>query len=114
MKLFKSNEMVKGWFVGNFAATAYKTGACEVAVKRYRLGDSEGMHHHRIATEITHVVKGRVRMFDQDWGAGDIIVIEPGEATAFEALTDTLTIVVKVPSDCNDKYLGAFEIEPLS
>jgi quercetin dioxygenase-like cupin family protein len=114
VKHARLDDMVKGWFVGDFAPAAYRTGACEVAIKRYRRGEAEDMHHHRIATEVTQVVEGRIRMFDQDWGAGDIIVIEPGEATAFEALSDALTIVVKVPSACDDKYLGVFKMEPLT
>ena len=38
--------------------------------------------------------------------AGDIVVIEPGEATAFEALTDAVNVVVKLPSTKDDKYHG--------
>jgi quercetin dioxygenase-like cupin family protein len=44
-------------------------------------------------------------MFKQEWGAGDIIVIDPNESTAFEALEDTLTVVVKTPSVAGDKYI---------
>jgi len=37
--------------------------------------------------------------------AGDIIVIKPGTSTAFEALEDTVTVVVKLPGANNDKYI---------
>jgi hypothetical protein len=33
------------------------------------------------------------------------VTIEPGEATDFTALTDTTTVVVKMPSVKGDKYL---------
>jgi quercetin dioxygenase-like cupin family protein len=36
---------------------------------------------------------------------GDIILLEPGEATSFEALQDTTTFVIKFPSVKDDKYL---------
>ena len=36
--------------------------------------------------------------------AGDIVLIEPGEDTDFEALTDVTTVVVKTPSVAGDKY----------
>ena len=36
--------------------------------------------------------------------AGDIIVLEPGEATDFRALEKTTTVVVKMPSVLGDKY----------
>ena len=59
----------------------------------------------KIATEITLVLEGQVKMFDQVWNEGDIISIEPNEATAFEALEDTITVVVKIPGALDDKYL---------
>ncbi|MES2204580.1 MAG: hypothetical protein V4496_05085 [Pseudomonadota bacterium] len=98
-------DMIKGWFVGGFSPTAYHTQACEVAVKNYKAGDYEATHFHKIATETTLVFSGRVRMAGREWSAGDIIVLEPGEKTDFEALTEAVTVVVKVPGAPNDKYI---------
>ena len=106
MKTAKLGQMVKGWFVGNFEPTLLKTEAREVAAKYYKAGESEVLHHHRVATEITVIVSGRVRMCDREWGPGDIVVLEPGDATAFEALTDACNVVVKMPGASSDKYLG--------
>ena len=104
------DEMVRGWFVGSFSPTAYQTQVCEVAVKYYKAGDKEPSHYHKVATEITLVLSGRVRMVDQKWGPGDIIVLEPGEATSFEALTDAVNVVVKIPGALNDKFLVDQEV----
>lgn len=98
--------MIKGWFVGNFDPTIFRTHDVEVALKRYSSGEYEERHHHKIATEITVIVSGRVRMNDKEYGADDIIVIPPGESTDFEVLEDTVTVVVKLPGANNDKYLG--------
>lgn len=98
--------MVRGWFVGDFTPSVVKTKEFEVAIQRYSAGDKEALHHHRIATEITVVLAGTARMFDKVWSDGDIITIQPGEATAFEALTDVTTVVVKLPSVSGDKHLG--------
>lgn len=98
-------NMIKGWFVGSFLPSTYQTDACEVAVKQYKAGDKESAHYHKIATEITVIVSGEVRMCNQTWQAGDILVLEPNDVTDFEALTDTTTVVVKVPGAPNDKYL---------
>lgn len=97
--------MVKGWFVGGFQPAAYSTEACEVAVKRYAASDREALHHHLIATEITLVLSGRIRLAGRECAEGDILVLSPGEATDFEAITDCTTVVVKVPGALNDKYL---------
>jgi len=69
MKSVKHSEMIKGWFVGGFTPTAHSTDACEVAVKHYKAGETEGAHYHKVATEITMVLSGRVRMAGQEWGA---------------------------------------------
>ena len=106
MKHDRLDAMTKGWFLGDFLPTAFRTGACEVAVKHYRAGDHEGVHHHRIATEITVIVSGEVEMMGRRWQAGDIITVEPGEATDFTAITDAINVVVKLPGATNDKYLG--------
>lgn len=103
MKVANLEDMVKGWFVGNFDPTLIKTNDVEVAVKEYKKGDYEEKHYHKIATEITVIVSGKVRMNGIEHSKGDIIVIEPNEATDFEALEDT---VVKFPGASNDKYLG--------
>lgn len=106
----KLQDMVKGWFVGNFEPTLHKTNAVEVAVKHYKKGDSEEMHYHKLATEITVVVSGSVQMNGSIYTAGDIIVMAPYEATDFIALEDSVNAVVKIPGANHDKYLGTPEI----
>jgi quercetin dioxygenase-like cupin family protein len=106
MKNFHLDNMIKGWFVGDFSPTAFSTKDCEVAVKNYKAGDHEGAHYHKVATEITVIVSGSVRMLGKKWHAGDIIVLEPGTVTDFEALTDAVNVVVKVPGAKDDKYLN--------
>jgi uncharacterized cupin superfamily protein len=105
MKHHKLNEMIKGWFIGHFTPTAFTTDQFEVGVKIYKAGETESAHLHKIATELTVIVSGKVEMFGKTWEANDIITIEPGEATAFKALEDTVTVVVKMPSVPNDKFL---------
>lgn len=105
MKSAKLNDMVKGWFIGNFEPSLYKTNDCEVAVKQYKKGDKEAKHYHKIATEYTVVIKGTIVMFGNFYKEGDIIVCEPGDATNFEALEDSINVVVKIPGANNDKYL---------
>ncbi len=105
MKIGKLRDMKRGWFIGDFEPSLLKTRDCEVAVKSYRHGDHEGKHFHKIATEFTVIIQGKVRMFNQVFSAGDIVVCEPGDATDFEALDDTVNVVVKVPGASQDKYL---------
>lgn len=105
MRSFKLESMTGGWFVGAFTPVAFATDACEVAVKHYSAGAKESLHKHLVATEITLILYGRLRMVDVEWCEGDIVVLSPGDATAFEAITDCATVVVKVPGALNDKHL---------
>jgi anti-sigma factor ChrR (cupin superfamily) len=105
VRVAKLDEMTRGWFVGGFIPTVLSTEACEVAVKYYKAAEKEPMHKHQVATEVTLVLHGRVRMGGGEWSGGDIVVLAPGEITDFEAITDCATVVVKVPGARDDKYL---------
>ena len=104
MKISRLDDMKGGWFVGDFEPTCLRTRDFEVTCKHYKAGDVEARHVHRIATEITLVVSGQAMMNGQIFSTGDIIRLEPGEPTDFQALEDTITVVVKVPSVVGDKY----------
>lgn len=104
MRLFRLDAMKGGWFVGNFTPTCLRTDAVEVACKMYKAGAQETPHVHRVALEITLIAAGRVIMNGKIFTAGDIILLEPGEAATFQVLEDTTTMVVKAPSVMGDKY----------
>lgn len=107
MKIGKLSDMTKGWFVGDFYPTVLATQAVEVGVKHYSAGQKEERHYHKVATEITLILTGRVRMNNKEFHAGEIITIEPMVSTDFEVIEDATTVVVKLPGEPNDKYLGA-------
>jgi quercetin dioxygenase-like cupin family protein len=104
MKKHNLNDFIKGWFVGRFEPTIIDTEDFEVAIKRYKKGDYENSHYHKVAKELTIIVEGEVKMNETKYQKDDIIVIEPGEKTDFKCLTDVITCVVKVPSVKNDKF----------
>ena len=105
MKVHHLDDMTRGWFVGDFEPTLYRTDAVEVAVKHYIAGDGEERHVHRVATELTAVVSGTVRMDGRELGPGDIVTLEPGEPADFLAVTDAVVVAVKLPAVPGDKYV---------
>lgn len=105
MRTGRLSEMKGGWFVGGFWPTMFETTNCEVAVKTYKAGDYEPKHYHKLATELTVIIDGIVEMNGVSYKKGDIIVIEPGEATNFRAVTDSTNAVVKIPGALNDKFI---------
>lgn len=104
MKKYNFDGMIRGWFVGDFEPSAFKSKECEVALQKFKAGEHEPRHVHKIATEITFIKKGRAMMNNQEFSEGDITVLAPGESSDFKALEDTETIVVKIPSVKGDKY----------
>lgn len=111
MQLYQLDNMLRGWFIGNFNPTVFKTSNVEVAIKYYNRGDSEIRHHHKIATEVTAIVQGKIKMNGVIYGKGDIIIIEPLESTDFECIEDeSQTVVVKIPGAVNDKYIGESDV----
>lgn len=109
LQRYRLDSFTKGWFVGNFTPTLIPSDAVEVAVKHYRAGESEHSHFHKVATELTLIVSGRVRMSGEEVGPGEIIKMEPGEATDFVPLTEVTTVVVKMPCVKGDKYPSGSE-----
>lgn len=104
MDLYKIENMFKGWFIGDFEPSLYKTQDVEVGVKEYEAGEYESHHYHKIATEFTVIIDGKVEMNGKSYSTGDIIRIMPNEITDFKAITNTKTVVVKIPGAQNDKY----------
>ena len=105
MNKAKLDDMIGGWFIGNFEPSLLKTNDVEVAVKNYKSGDAEDEHYHKVATEYTVILKGKVKMMGVEYSEGEILTIFPNESTDFLALTDVTTVVVKVPGASNDKYI---------
>ena len=104
MNKFNLNDMIGGWFIGNFEPSLLKTNDVEVAVKKYNAGDYDSIHYHKIATEYTVIVSGQVEMLGKIYNQNDMLIISPLESTDFRAMTDTITVVVKIPGASNDKY----------
>ena len=105
MKNYKIENFKKGWFIGNFSPVILKTNEFEVAFKSYKKDTYEKKHFHKISSEYTLISEGCALMNGKKYIKGDIVLIEPGDVTDFLALTDCSTLVVKVPSSENDKYL---------
>ena len=106
MKKYRLENFKGGWFIGDFEPTIVRTKGFEVSVKHYKKGDTERKHVHKLAKEFTVVIVGKCRLNGEILEPGDIAVLEKGEEMTedFEALEDTITTVVKIPSVIGDKY----------
>jgi mannose-6-phosphate isomerase-like protein (cupin superfamily) len=106
MELAKLSEFTNGWFLGNFNPSLFKNEDFEVCVKNFKKGDVEAAHFQRVATEVTIVLSGSVRMGDHILQVDDILTIYKGEVCDFEALSDCKVLGIKFPSLPDDKVLA--------
>lgn len=105
MEKYSLDNMKKGWFVGDFEPTVIRTRDCEVGVKFYQAGDIENPHYHKLADELTVIIRGKVRMNENIYQAGDIVKVYRDEIIEFEAIENSITVVYKTASVSGDKYL---------
>lgn len=105
MEKFELNNMVKGWFVGDFEPNVISTKDCELGIKRYDAGTIEKAHFHKMAEELTVVISGKIKMNNHIFEAGDIVKVEKNEVVTFQAIDDSITVVFKTGSFKGDKYL---------
>jgi mannose-6-phosphate isomerase-like protein (cupin superfamily) len=105
MKNYALKNFTNGWFMGRFNPSLFSTDIFEVAVKYYKMGDTDPAHYHKVSREFTVVVSGSIQMNDKYFSEGDIIEVDQDEVIEFLAVTDATIVVVKVPSGPGDKYL---------
>ncbi len=98
-------DMKNGWIIGNFVPTLFKTNDFEIAIKEYKIGDYEQKHFHQIAEEFTVIIQGEVQMNNVKFVSGDIIHVPKNCSTDFKAISDVQTVVIKIPSVKNDKFI---------
>lgn len=104
MKIYHLSNFIKGWFIGNFEPTVFKTEQFEVALHTHKKGEKPQSHYHKISTEITVVINGMLKINDVIMDKGSIFILEPNEISKAEILKDCNLIVVKFPSVKDDKY----------
>lgn len=100
----KLKDYTKGWIVGNFEPSLFKTDVLEIAIKKYKSGEKETKHFHKIATEYTIVIFGTIKMLNTFYYEGDVVVVQPNVNNEFECIDDATLLVVKTPSITGDKY----------
>jgi len=102
---FRIEDFTGGWVIGDFTPNLFQNVHVEVGVKYFELGSTEPMHAQILATEITIIHNGRVRIGDLILESGEVLVILPGEFADFEALTSGSLTCIKFPSIPSDKVL---------
>ena len=94
-----------GWVAGNFDPSIIRTSYFEVGVKDYPPGSFSPKHIHHETTEWTFVLSGQCLINGELVFAGECVEIAPGESCFFESRGGCQTMVVKMPSNPEDKEI---------
>jgi hypothetical protein len=105
MKIEKFDKFKGGWYVGNFEPSAFKTEDFEVCYKIHKMGEKWDKHYHKVSTEINFLIDGEMIIQDKKIVSGDVFTIYPYEIADPEFITDCKLIIIKTPSNINDKFL---------
>ncbi len=105
MKVFDIKDMKAGWFIGDFEPSVFKNPFFEVAHHQHEAGYVTPRHTHKIAQELTYIVKGKLLVDGQELSAGHMFIYEPNDIADVKVLEDVDVIVVKWPSVPSDKYM---------
>jgi mannose-6-phosphate isomerase-like protein (cupin superfamily) len=105
MKVTKIKDYKGGWFIGNFEPSVLKTDLFEVCYKTHYKGEKWDTHYHKKASEVNYLIRGKMTINEIELNEGDVFVIEPYFVSEPVFLTNCELIVVKMPSQINDKYL---------
>ena len=103
MNLHRLEDMIGGWFVGNFSPTAYTTNDVEVSYNQHPKGERWDTHYHEKVTEVNLLVRGEMILQGKKLIAGDIFTLNPYEIADPEFLEDCEIVCVKLPGITNDK-----------
>ncbi len=104
MKIYNIDDMTKGWFIGDFSPSVFKNPFFEVAHHKHEKGYRCDPHTHKIAQELTYIVRGKLIASGKELASGDMFIYEPNDVADVEIIEDVDLIVVKWPSVPSDKY----------
>ena len=104
-KFDKLEDMHRGWFIGDFEPSIYRTDGFEVGVLTHPKGEEWPAHYHKEAIEINVLIEGRMKIAGRIIEPGDIFTFLPYDIAVPEFLEDCKIVCVKTPSIPTDKYV---------
>lgn len=99
-----SDSGARGWFVGDFPEAVVRTKDYEICFQTNLTGTIYPRHYHKEVTELQLITRGCMVLNGEEYRAGDICVVEPGDWAEGYYTEDTDTVAVKWPSLPQDKY----------
>lgn len=101
---FHIDDFTKGWFIGDFEPSLFKTKDFEISIKTHPKGEIWDKHYHKLATEYNYVISGAVEINGITYKEKDLFVIYPNFVVDPNFIEDCSIMCVKTPSAIGDKF----------
>lgn len=98
-----TNDMTRGWFIGNFEPSILKTDKFEIGVLHHKAGEKWPFHIHDESVEYNALISGSMNLNGTIYNSGDFFLFDKGHPAVPIFLTDCIVVCVKVPSAPSDK-----------
>jgi len=97
------------WIFGDFRPALHRTKDFEVGLFRIPKGEKSVPHFHEITQEWNLIISGSCLVYSagikHKLGEGDIFFFDKGVVSNVEYTSDTVLVVIKVPSNPSDKVI---------
>ncbi len=104
--IFKLENFVNGWIIGDFEPSILKNTGVELAVMNKKKGIGKNdFHYHENCIEVNVLVKGKMIINDKIILENDVFVIHQNVPSIYEYLEDCTIVVFKNKPSNNDKVI---------
>lgn len=93
----------RGWIIGDFEPSLFKTKDFEVAVISHHKDEKIPLHYHSELEEYNVLLSGKMIVNNQELVEGDVFVLVRKEVVNVTVLEDSKLLCIKIPSIPRDK-----------
>lgn len=93
----------RGWIIGDFEPSLFRTKEFEVALISHHKGEHIPLHYHAKAIEYNVLVLGKMLVNGEEINPGDVFVFEKNEVADVKVLEESKVMCIKTPSVIGDK-----------
>lgn len=106
VEIFKLENFVNGWFIGDFEPSLLKNSGVELAVMNKEKGvGTNDFHYHEKCIEINVLIKGKMKINNKFIQENEIFVFNPNVPSIYEYLEDCTFVVFKNKPSNKDKVI---------
>jgi NDP-sugar pyrophosphorylase family protein len=106
VQIFKLENFINGWFIGDFEPSILKNSGIELAVMNKKKGIGfHDFHYHENCTEINVLIKGKMKVNNKIINENDIFLFNPNVPSIYEYIDDCTFVVFKNKPSNKDKVI---------